>query len=571
MRKLFSAAASLCMAATMVSTLAPATAVAADAKKGFSILPYANAALPAGVEANGATVTVSADAIAAGDVKIPVGMYITEQTNDIKALSVSATVKSDNADVKNIKFQHYGPGDAYFADAQTFTYNDGSTFTSTKPVVFGGTYSKRAGYTAAGSFTLASDTKQIAAGTENAYVGCAWTNNGSSYVWTGAKSDDYPLFVFDVTLPKGTSAGEYVIDYCNYNTDPSREVPNPSCMIETTERFANFEGYLSNLDLNTLTIKVEGEEAETTKATEATQTTATTKKEEETTTTTTAKTDSTPDVKPTGDIIVDFTNPDSEDGYWHAEDDGKTVYVDLHMNQGNDQPVVGISFDVAVDAPVTLAGIETKSPGYDDAALTVNFDGGNSNANGATIKGDGSGKVAADGSTLVMYTFELPDNCPDGLYKVTLTKNTMLKTSRPAVAYEVGVIEGYIKVGEGAVTTATTATTATTESKTTSTTTASQTTTKTTTKEADKTTTSVTTAQPGSKLYGDTNCDGTVNIADVVVLNKWLNDNKSYAITDQGKINADCFNPKDGAELTVDDSDAIIKSIVHLVTLPVQG
>ena len=60
-------------------------------------------------------------------------------------------------------------------------------------------------------------------------------------------------------------------------------------------------------------------------------------------------------------------------------------------------------------------------------------------------------------------------------------------------------------------------------------------------------------------------------VADVVLLNKWLADNKSYNLTAQGALNADCFNPKAGKDITSADSDAIIKSIVHLVTLPVQG
>ncbi|MDE6093077.1 MAG: hypothetical protein K2G14_08280, partial [Ruminococcus sp.] len=76
MRKLVSAATSLVMAATMVSAVAPVVAGAADAKKGFSILTYKEAELPSGVTAEGATVKVSADAIKAGDVKVPLAIYV---------------------------------------------------------------------------------------------------------------------------------------------------------------------------------------------------------------------------------------------------------------------------------------------------------------------------------------------------------------------------------------------------------------------------------------------------------------------------------------------------------------
>ena len=98
------------------------------------------------------------------------------------------------------------------------------------------------------------------------------------------------------------------------------------------------------------------------------------------------------------------------------------------------------------------------------------------------------------------------------------------------------------------------------------------------------TTTTTPQPQPGDGEYaptwGDTNCDGNVNVADVVILNKWLHDSSSIKISDQGKVNADCCDPQDanggkvkvsGVKLTAADSDAIIKSIVSLVTLPVSS
>ena len=70
-------------------------------------------------------------------------------------------------------------------------------------------------------------------------------------------------------------------------------------------------------------------------------------------------------------------------------------------------------------------------------------------------------------------------------------------------------------------------------------------------------------APVGDVLYGDANCNGKVDIADVVVLNKWLNDNSAYAMKDQGKINADCCDAKAGTP-DENDSKAIIQSLVHL-------
>lgn len=57
--------------------------------------------------------------------------------------------------------------------------------------------------------------------------------------------------------------------------------------------------------------------------------------------------------------------------------------------------------------------------------------------------------------------------------------------------------------------------------------------------------------------YGDTNVDGEVGIADVVLLNKYLV--KSASLSDQGKANADAY--ADG-KLNADDSLSILKFLV---------
>jgi hypothetical protein len=119
-------------------------------------------------------------------------------------------------------------------------------------------------------------------------------------------------------------------------------------------------------------------------------------------------------------------------------------------------------------------------------------------------------------------------------------------------------------------------TTSTTAQTTTTTTTTQTTTVSEVTTTAPITTTTVT---PGTKLaptWGDVNCDGSVNVADVVVLNRYLN-NPTYPVSDQGKVNGDVLDPQDktgaavdpaGVRLTAADSETILKSIVELVTLP---
>ena len=77
----------------------------------------------------------------------------------------------------------------------------------------------------------------------------------------------------------------------------------------------------------------------------------------------------------------------------------------------------------------------------------------------------------------------------------------------------------------------------------------------------------VTTTQApvGDRLPGDANVNGVVDIADVVVVNRFLAN--TMELSEQGKANADCCDTKLGADINAKDSDAIIKSIVHLVTL----
>ena len=554
MRKLVSAATSLVMAATMVSAVAPVVAGAADAKKGLSILTYKEATLPSGVTADGATVNVSADAIKAGDVTIPLAIYLSEETPDTKGISVQATVNSKNADVKNIKFQSYKPGaDPYFSEPKTFTTKDGTEFTTDTPVSFAGEYAKRGGYMPAGKYTVAVDDKQIAAGTDNAYIGVAWNNNGTKYKdWFGEKSDDYPIVVFDVTLPKGTAEGEYTIDYCNYMTADTPSVP--SCLLETIEWYDTFEH--KNLDLSNLTIKVGDTETPPDSSTTTTQSTTTSGSSTTTTTTSTKKDDD----PVSGDFILDFDNPADENGYWHANA-GETVDVDMHITTvKSGLTVAGFSFDITVEGGIGLADVVKTCPALSTALVRDLKEG---NVNGTCEGSNGEGVTVKDGD-IVYYTFDVPAGTPDGLYEINLTKAYLATAEK--TPHNVGVKKGYIQVGDS-VDPPQSSTTTTKQSDTTTTTTTSATT---TTKGGDSSTTTTSTSKvPGTPDWGDTNCDGYVRINDVVLLNKYLNDAKSYNISDQGKLNADCYNPKNGEELTSEDSKAIIQSIVHLVTLPV--
>ena len=154
----------------------------------------------------------------------------------------------------------------------------------------------------------------------------------------------------------------------------------------------------------------------------------------------------------------------------------------------------------------------------------------------------------------MIFTFTVPATAKPGTYTWNLSRFHVVEDGINKIEFDATINPGKIVVkGEGTTTT---------------TTEPPKTTTTTTTSEAPKTTTTTTTTsgQPGDVLYGDVNCDKKVNIADVVLLNKWLNDAKSYDMSAQGKINANCCD-KDTTGVDSNDSQAIIQSIVHLVDI----
>ncbi len=88
-----------------------------------------------------------------------------------------------------------------------------------------------------------------------------------------------------------------------------------------------------------------------------------------------------------------------------------------------------------------------------------------------------------------------------------------------------------------------------------------------TTKPAETTTT---TTPPATNVnYGDANCDGTTDVADVVLAKCYLINGETYAITKQGLLNADVQGGSNG--LSVQDVIAIQKYVLKLIDeLPVK-
>ena len=697
MKKFISAVTSLCMAATMVSVAVPSVS-AADASKGFAIKTYAESGSK--YAASGSNVTISAADIAAGDVVVPCAVYLDEATADSQALSVQLTVNSSN-DVSGVKFDLFNPTDNYFSADQTFTLADGSSFSTKRALCFAGSYDDFDGYLPAGTWQSACEPSQSKAGTDNYYIGYSWTNGGYSYKWLGNKSDDHPLFVFNVTIPKGAAAGDYTIDYCDYNTDSTGKNDNPSCMVETDSRYTS---KLGNLKLDTMKITVEGSSSNPT-------TTTTTKP---VTTTTTTK-PVTPPVEPSdADFVFDFGNHTAKAG------DTLTIPVLVH---GGSNPVTSMDVIFKIDSPLTISRIGGSTPAYGSSTVTSNMD--IYAASFMSLDSSGEGLVAEDGATVFNLQVKIPADCADGTYKIGFDSKCEIYKDNTSFNYSTSVKNGSIVVGNGSSDPGTTTTTTkpvtppvepsdadfvfdfgnhtakagdtltipvlvhggsnpvtsmdvifkidspltisriggSTPAYGSSTVTSNMDiyaasfmsldssgeglvaedgatvfnlqvkipadcadgtykigfdskceiykdntsfnystavengnivvgngtepgSTTTTTKPVTTSTTTTTTpiTPPVDDKYtpdwGDANCDGTVNVADVVVLNKWLNDNASYNLTAQGKVNADCYAPQDAnggavsadsVDLTAADSDAIIKFIVHLLTLPVQG
>lgn len=70
-------------------------------------------------------------------------------------------------------------------------------------------------------------------------------------------------------------------------------------------------------------------------------------------------------------------------------------------------------------------------------------------------------------------------------------------------------------------------------------------------------------ATPTASKYGDANCDGDVNISDVVLVKSWLLNSNKYSMSEQGKANADVQGSANG--INGNDVVAIQKYVLQLV------
>ena len=251
MKKLISAVTSLCMAATMVSVVAPSTVGAADTAKGFAVKTY-DADKPSSADGK-STVTIDKKDIPASGYTFPAALYYSEESASTTSFLVHLTTDSSAITFPKV----YEPDQPYFSAEKEQVMASGTASTDCY-VSFGGQLSKRGKYSAAGLAKFGLDSSQSAAGTDNYFLGCSWMNMGEEYTWAGAKSDSFPVYVFDVNIPATIAAGTYHITYCKYDTDPdpANEVMAPMAEAKTNDVKSKYNLASNNLKLEEMTIVV---------------------------------------------------------------------------------------------------------------------------------------------------------------------------------------------------------------------------------------------------------------------------------------------------------------------------
>ena len=428
MKKLISAVTSLCMAASMVSAVVPATVGAADASKGFAIKTY-DISKPSAADAK-SSITINKKDIPADGYVIPSAVYYSEGTNKTDSLLVAITTDS-----KDISFALHNPTKSYTDEEKSYTLG-GDTFETDNYISFAGSYDDLDGYAAAGKYVFGIDSSQSAAGTDNYFIGCSWTNNGKEYAWAGEKSDSYPFYVFDAIVPQNIAAGTYTINFCEYNTDASGVNDNPSPLVEGEKtRFTTKGG---NLKLETMTIKVtaDGEEEKTTASTTTTSTTSK-KDEEKTTTTTTQKVQD-------GDIQFTFADKNGSSEIEAKAGDEITIYANV---KAGGKAVSAMDVQFAASNGLTITKIGGKSTALDGVSVSTNID--EYRANFTSTGDDGEPIVPADGKAAFTLQVKVPDDAKDASYTIGFADQCKVFKDSTKFNYSTSFAPATIKVSNG--------------------------------------------------------------------------------------------------------------------------
>ncbi|MDE5946976.1 MAG: dockerin type I repeat-containing protein [Oscillospiraceae bacterium] len=499
-----------------------------------------------------ASATISADEIAKGDVKLEIGVYLDE--SEATTGTITARIGTSDKDAVAVT----AINDIFKETVPEYSYtfkggaNDGATVTTTSRLAFYGAYDA--------DFEELSNYGEILnknVFTDKGEGNFIYSVGANTPTWLGAKSDEFPVTTFEVTVKKGAAAGEYKVDFMNNQEDTGVAGQYRS---STQIGFADvtITTPLDNLLVGGLgeegfTIVVEGDTPKTTAATTAT--TAGTTQGAQTTVTTNGG----GSVDPLPDGLtwkVDDIKISRED--LEASKTGM-FRVPVKVVQTSDQTIAAAALSFKFPDELVWAGDKAKKTcdAYGKVAVAVNATLPILNFHCEVTGADGKavGRLCEEeGAELLQICFKIDPNTPDGVYPIEMyldpANNDRIVADNDNNDAAVNLLAGSITIGDVQDDTTASTTAATTAA-----------TTKTTTNAGGSTDST----GSGTVLYGDANVDGLVNIADVVCLNQYLVDNAKYNLKPQGKINAEVN--LDG-KLTAADSTSIIKSLVKLVTLP---
>ncbi len=293
-----------------------------------------------------------------------------------------------------------------------------------------------------------------------------------------------------------------------------------------------------------------------------TTTTVTTAKDPGKTTTTT--------VKPVGDadITFDFVDYKTQKTAISAKA-GDEIEVDVNI-KANGKPVSATDVQFKATNGLVLSDIGESAGAFDGVSVNSNLK--ELRASYPSLNGD-TPMVPEDGKSAFMLTVKVPANAKDGdVYTLGFDSQCKIFKDNTSFNYKTDFTPLTITIGDGVVSTIST--------------TAVTTTTVTTTVKPDPTTSTTTTTtpdpQPGKTIkvtmWGDANCDGKVNVADVVAIRNMTADMDAFLADAgfafdkaQGRVNADVVDPQDitGAacdpakvKITGADADLIINYII---------
>ena len=589
MKKFISAASALAMAASMFAVAVPATVNAAtsasDLEQSKTLSLRAINETDSAIESLGNSITVSADAIAAGDVTIPCALYIeATQEGDFNSLASIFGVSADSKDPSAMSISTVTEKvltyDAY-SSAHTFTIAGGATLAMTQRPFFSAEDTLGMGmYTAHGDIVVDYQDARASFGIDLPTISTTWVYVGGD-TWLGDTSDAFPYLYFDVTLKKGAAAGDYIIDFYDFYKDEAELQPsNLMGSVVTNFEYSNImqsktgEG---KIEFEPLTISVEG-------GTEVEPTTA----EPTAAPTTQAPTvaDTTAGGTTEGGIVFSYAQDEYKgekggkinlqllcdtNGRGIAAYDGSLLVSDTeHMEisavigacqaAGTSFTVNWLSNYLSLDPNNTAEGFTDRNGNVVSALIA--------GPTATTIDGNLVEQALTSDRAFLVYQVALSEDIPDGTYYVTMP-TVMLQGKVTGADEPVDWVDdaditkatAKIVVGDGDEPT-------TAEDTTVEDTTAAPTTAEPTTAEP----TAEPTLDPNGRVLGDANCNDVVNVADVVVLNKYLAGKGE--LTDQGKVNAEVSDPTydvAAVDLTTDDSSYIIKSIIHLYDLTADG